>query len=328
MSTPIINLQPLPIKQQIGTLAVLLVLSDSILDQYQWYKNGIPIINATTNSIQFNPLTFNDIGSYYVKVYNNTGYVLSNIVSVSAYDTPSVIQQPLGYYEVGLNGQINICPQLYGGCFEYQWQKDGVDLVGETGDCLMISNIHFDQAGQYRLCAVNPAGTIYTDYSTVYVLPVPQTCFPFETPAGGLAGGGNLASGLTDMKIGRAQECYVVSVLPLARGNNCCLTAGPQISPYAGGTTSAALLQKQMESQALCNISTNIAVAKLKQYIQPCPVVSADGVDLRFVKYQRRGPLAAPMPPPPGVFIPNNPAIPKATDGYCVPIIGITQSRF
>lgn len=325
---PIINLQPISFKQQVGTVGFFLVLSDSLLDQYQWYKNGVPIINGTQNFLQFNPLKFNDIGSYYVKVYNSAGYVISNTVTADVYDTPSITVQPRAYYEVGINGQIRICPQIYGGCFHYQWQKEGVDLPGETGLCLIISNIEFDQAGKYRLCAVNPAGTIYTDYTIIYVLPVPQTCFPFETPAGGLAGGGNLSSGLTDMKIGRAQECYVASVLPLAKGNNCCLTAGPQISPYAGGTTSAALLQQQMGAQALCNISTNIAVAKLKQYIQPCPVINNNGVDMRFIKYHRRGPIAVPMPPPPGVFIPNNPAIPKATDGYCVPIIGITQSRF
>ena len=75
-------------------------------------------------------------------------------------------------------------------------------MPGENGECLTLSNAQYEQGGQYRLCATNPIGTVYTIYTIVYVNPVPQTCFPFETPAGGLAGGGNLASGLTDMKIG------------------------------------------------------------------------------------------------------------------------------
>lgn len=324
---PIINIQPFSFKQQVGTNALFLVLSDNPYDQYQWYKNGIPIINGTQNSLSFNPLTFDDAGSYYVKVYNSAGFVNSNIVTADVYDTPSVSQPLRDYYQVGKGGEIRMCPGFYGGCFHYQWKKNGIDIPGATGLCYTISNAEYDQADVYEVCATNPLGTVCTS-TTVYVNPIPQTCFPFETPPGGLAGGGNLASGLTDMKIGRAQECYIAKVLPSAHGNNCCLTAGPQISPYAGGTTSAALLQQQMEVQALCNISTNIAVAKLKQYIQPCPVINNNGVDMRFVKYQRRGIPVEPAPPPPGVFIPNNPAIPKATDGYCVQIIGITQSRF
>jgi hypothetical protein len=322
---PIITTQPTSIKQQIGTNGVFSVISSNPFDQYQWYKNGVPVVNGIFNTLQFIPLTYSDIGSYYVNVYNTGGYVLSNTVSVDVYDTPRVVVQPRAHYEVGRGGEIRICPQVYGGCFHFQWQKDGVDVPGENCECLTLSNAQYEQGGQYRLCATNPGGTVYTIYTLVYVNPVPQTCFPFETPAGGLAGGGNLASGLTDMKIGRAQECYIARVLPRAKGNNCCLTAGPHISPYVGGTTSAALLQQQLQAQALCNISTNIAVAKLKQYIQPCPDTM---VDMRFVKYQRRGIPVESAPPPPGVFIPSNPAIPKATDGYCVPIIGITQSRF
>lgn len=322
---PIITTQPTSIKQQVGINDSISVVTANPFDQYQWYKNGVPIVNGTFSTLQFTPLAYSDIGSYYVKVYNSSDYVLSNTVRVDVYDTPRVVVQPRAYYEVGLGGEIRICPQVYGGCLHFQWQKDGLDVPGLNSECLTLSNAQYDQAGQYRLCATNPGGTVYTIYTLVYVNPVPQTCFPFETPAGGLAGGGNLASGLTDMKIGRAQECYIARVLPRAKGNNCCLTAGPHISPYVGGTTSAALLQQQLQAQALCNISTNIAVAKLKQYIQPCPDTM---VDLRFVKYQRRGIPVESAPPPPGVFIPSNPAIPKATDGYCVPIIGITQSRF
>jgi hypothetical protein len=324
---PQILLEPQSFKQQAGTLGVLLVQTTPFYNQYQWYKNGVPIINGIQNFIQFNPLSLNDAGLYYVRVYNTIGSVNSVVVNVDVYDTPSVSLPLRDYYQVGKNGEIRMCAGFYGGCFYYQWQKDGVDIPGATGLCYTISNADYEQAGVYTICATNPLGTVCTS-TTVYVNPVPQTCFPFETPAGGLAGGGNLASGLTDMKIGRAQECFIREVLPSARGNNCCLTEGPQISPYSGGTTSGALIQKQIEQQALCSMSTNIAVAKLKQYIQPCPVIGNNGVDLRFVKYQRRGIPVEPAPPPPGVFIPSNPAIPKATDGYCVQIIGITQSRF
>jgi hypothetical protein len=324
---PIINLQPQSIKQQVGSNAGLFVISNApLFNQNQWYKNGTPIINGTQTTLNMNPLSFDDAGSYYVKVYNPAGYVFSDTVTVDVYDIPRVTQPLKDYYEVGQGGEIRMCADFYGGCFYYQWQKDGTDIPGQTTTCLTLSNAQFEQAGVYTLCATNPGGTVCTS-TTVYVNPIPQTCFPFETPPGGLASGGNMASGLTDMKIGRAQECYIKAVLPLAYGNNCCLMEGPQISPYAGGTTSGALLQRQMEQQALCSVSTNIAVAKLKQYIQPCPVVN-NGVDTRFVKYQRRGIPVEPAPPPPGVFIPNNPAIPKATDGYCVQIIGITQSRF
>jgi hypothetical protein len=65
------------------------------------------------------------------------------------------------YISLGVNGQ-----PLY-----YQWRKDSVDLTGETGAGLQISNIQLDQAGSYDAVVSNSLGTAVSSGCAVIVNP-------------------------------------------------------------------------------------------------------------------------------------------------------------
>jgi hypothetical protein len=65
------------------------------------------------------------------------------------------------YISLGVNGQ-----PIY-----YQWRKDSVDLTGETGAGLQISNIQLDQAGSYDAVVSNSLGTAVSSGCAVIVNP-------------------------------------------------------------------------------------------------------------------------------------------------------------
>lgn len=63
---------------------------------------------------------------------------------VAAHVTPSVTNAALG-------SSVTFCVQVQGsGAFSYQWQKNGLNLVGQTNQCLAVTNISIADGGSYR----------------------------------------------------------------------------------------------------------------------------------------------------------------------------------
>ncbi|PTX91646.1 peptidylprolyl isomerase [Opitutus sp. ER46] len=55
------------------------------------------------------------------------------------------------------------------GAASYQWQRNGADLAGQTGASLVLRNVAAADAGDYRLVARNPVGTVTSAPATVTV---------------------------------------------------------------------------------------------------------------------------------------------------------------
>jgi hypothetical protein len=53
----------------------------------------------------------------------------------------------------------------------YQWQKDGAGLPGTTGASLILTNVDYPSAGQYRVVADNGYGTVTSPAATLVVWP-------------------------------------------------------------------------------------------------------------------------------------------------------------
>ncbi|MBK8476444.1 MAG: leucine-rich repeat protein [Opitutaceae bacterium] len=49
----------------------------------------------------------------------------------------------------------------------FQWQKEGVDLPGETGPTLTLTNVRAEQTGHYRVVVSNSLGTVAGDTATL-----------------------------------------------------------------------------------------------------------------------------------------------------------------
>ena len=74
-----------------------------------------------------------------------------------------------------VGGQL-ILTGAFSGATSYQWQKNGTNLVGQTGTTLTLNNLQLTDAatnGGYRLLGINLAGTNATRGCTVVVDPAP-----------------------------------------------------------------------------------------------------------------------------------------------------------
>jgi len=126
--------------------------------------------------------------------------------------------------------------------------------------------------------------------------------------------GGNLASGNTDLIQAQVLRTAALRLASTAQAVPCVLP-GPPISKYAGGVTSGALLEQQIQAAQLCTAQQNLAVAKLRML--PLPPFNPA---LRFAQYQRP---ALVVPPPPVIF---NAGLPVAQMGPCTNVVGITTT--
>jgi uncharacterized repeat protein (TIGR01451 family) len=140
---------------------------------YQWLKGGVAITPATNSSYTISNVQTNDAGSYSVIVQNPYGGAVvssSAALSVVIAAQPAIISQPqsVSAYS-GATANFSVAatgtPLL-----SFQWQKDGVSIVGATGTNYSITDIQPPDAGGYSVIVSNIAGTVSSSNALLTVL--------------------------------------------------------------------------------------------------------------------------------------------------------------
>jgi hypothetical protein len=295
---------------------------------FVWKKNGIPVSVQPNSPIYLvdDHVTILDTGEYTVTVKSpaDTIGVTSVIAHIVVLAIPIIVSGPLPVTQL-----VRICENIQlsifatGGCLEYQWRHNGVNIEGATNSIFITKYIDQSYSGEYDVIITNTKGTVTSSIAYVYFTLTHENVAASASAIIGASIGANMASGITDAKIRAAARCAVSPNQITSCNEQYCCPSGPIIPLGRGGTIPSALIQQQIQRQLTCNEAANKALILQRQSVPACPAV-----DLRFVKYQRRGPIAVPMPPPPGVIIPSNPGVPTAVNGPCVNVIGISTTRF
>jgi|GEM_PF-1039523 len=124
---------------------------------YQWRKDGIDIVSETANVFTIPSVTTGDIGLYTCEVTGSCNVLESNPANVQI-DAPIVITtQPVSNQSCP-GSNISFTVTATGTNLAYQWQKNGIDIVGETSQSLILNNIAAGNAGNYRCIISSPCG--------------------------------------------------------------------------------------------------------------------------------------------------------------------------
>ena len=95
-------------------------------------------------------------GKYYCVVLNDAGFDTSN--SSAVYVVPEITVHPVNQYiEFGTNVELMCKAEGYPSV-SYQWQKDGVDIPGQTMSTIRFNEIGTSDIGMYRCIASNTIG--------------------------------------------------------------------------------------------------------------------------------------------------------------------------
>ena len=128
---------------------------------YQWYKNSGIIPEATGNTYSINNVTNNDAATYLLSVSNTQGSVSGSAsLTVIPFAAPVITTQPsdLSLYS-GNFGQMFVVANGVPNP-NYQWRKDGIDVVSGIYSSLVFTNVKEQDAGLYDVVVFNNVGSV------------------------------------------------------------------------------------------------------------------------------------------------------------------------
>jgi hypothetical protein len=179
LEPPAITLEPASQTNLAGTTATFTAAATSPLPlTYQWQKNGVSVTNggnvfgATTPALTLTNVQDADAASYTVAVTNTDGSVTSSPALLVVIDLPVILSQPTNQ-AVTLTSDATFSVTVGGTPpLSYQWEFNGTNILQATNSTLLLTNVLFNQAGNYSVCVTNPYGGILSSNAALVVTPL------------------------------------------------------------------------------------------------------------------------------------------------------------
>lgn len=143
---------------------------------FQWYKDGSPIPDATNRIYTVPRALPSDSGTYYVTVWNNINSTSTPPVTVTVISEPLVITNALQDLNVDEGANVTLTVGVSGTSPHYQWFKDGVEIAGATNASLTITNFAPENEGLYTVQITNSTSSVSSSARLTYV---PDTVAPY-----------------------------------------------------------------------------------------------------------------------------------------------------
>ncbi len=155
---------------------------------YYWY------VDLRNNILDLNPnsAAWNVITNLQQNSFVNIDYLpQSPATGITIWDSP--LDQCVTN---GASTYFAVSASTTNGILNYQWQFNGSDLSGQTGQVLFLSNVHSNQAGSYRAVLTDDSGRTASTAAHLYVGDpnCGQTVFILRQPLNAVAAPGEDAS--------------------------------------------------------------------------------------------------------------------------------------
>lgn len=198
----------------------------------QWQKStdsGVswaPVSGATSSTLSIATLVYADNGLYRLVASNSQGTANSNEVALTVtYPNPVITTAPVSRTVLAGNN-VTLAVAANGlGSLTYLWQKNGVDIPGQTGVSLTLASVTTDSAGVYSVIVSDHAAeadslpaTTATVVASVGVLDVPSPSRAISLNFVGAATSPNSFGGATDLGVLAPSDS--AGVLPVSNWNN------------------------------------------------------------------------------------------------------------
>jgi hypothetical protein len=173
VTAPAISTQPSSVSVDEGQTAAFSVnATGSAPLAYQWKRNGGDISGATSASYSFNAALTDDGSNFTVTVTNSAGSVTSAqalLTVAPVIVAPAITQQPTdASANEGDNVTLNVTATGTAP-LAYQWQRNGVDIVGATNSSYSLTVVASDAGAQFTVTVSNTAGSVISATATLSV---------------------------------------------------------------------------------------------------------------------------------------------------------------
>ena len=165
IALPIITAQPANVIANQGAVATLSVTASGAMN-YQWQVAGVSITAATSSTFVLSNVQTSHVGSYTVVVSNMDGSVTSKGATLTVIVPPAIITNPLNVIaNQGENAAFYVTHT--GSISTYQWQRNGLDLIGANSATISLNNVQSTDVGTYVVVISNQAGSIMSNPATL-----------------------------------------------------------------------------------------------------------------------------------------------------------------
>ena len=122
---------------------------------FQWQFHGTNLPGATSATLALNNLSLDQSGPYSVVVSNAFEVVTATPARVEVVDRVTIVRSPISTnLPAGSNVTLRVTA-VSPSPITYQWQFNGVDLPGQTGATLALTNVQIAQEGLYTVVATD-----------------------------------------------------------------------------------------------------------------------------------------------------------------------------
>lgn len=141
---------------------------------YAWQHGEVALPDQTQSSLNLQPVTAAHAGVYHVTVSNSFGFTEGEtVVRVTTGPLEPTQQTAL----VGGSATFAVRMPAVSG-YTYQWEKQGIPVVGATGPELVRINLKLDDTGEYRVRVRWEDQEVVSDPVTLQVVLPPTSTYP------------------------------------------------------------------------------------------------------------------------------------------------------
>ncbi|HEU0012015.1 MAG TPA: lamin tail domain-containing protein, partial [Verrucomicrobiae bacterium] len=179
LDTPVITMQPQNATAPGGTTTNFSVSASGTAPlRYQWRFNGLPLSEATNQTLTLSVLQSTDSGAYSVMVLNDAGFALSRDARLLVLVPPTISVQPM--QQVVLPGAtVTFMVGASGtGVVRYQWLVNGTPIAGATTASFTMNNVSLGSEGAYSVLVTDDVTTLQSQEARLIVKVAPIILIP------------------------------------------------------------------------------------------------------------------------------------------------------
>jgi hypothetical protein len=136
--------------------------------RYQWQKDGADLASATSATLTITNVLQANGGIYRVLVGNDSCELTSSTATLTVVD-PAINTQPQSVTTNTLQSVTFTVGAAGTGTLEYQWYKDGGEILGATDSSYNIASTVTNDSGGYRAIVTGDFGFVISDMATLTV---------------------------------------------------------------------------------------------------------------------------------------------------------------
>lgn len=122
-----------------GTATSFTVSTDAEGPTYQWYRNGVAIQGATSQTYTISNVQTSHAGAYSCEVRDQCGAAgVSNLATLTVNEPPAIVEQPPALVAACENAEIRLMVRATGAGRQFQWRLNGQNITVNGRDSIYI----------------------------------------------------------------------------------------------------------------------------------------------------------------------------------------------